>query len=129
MCGAIKFGIKALIEDKFYFCHCADCRKNSGMYGAYVPFERGSLKTEGEEFLKTFKSGPDTERSFCGTCGSPLFWDRPSWKKAKRGVQYAFCGAIDGLLPVKNGLHIFTEERGVYYEICGSLPQYKTLPR
>ena len=62
-------------------------------------------------------------RGFCAICGSSLFFEPVD--KDWIGVSM---GAFDGPTGTHTGLHIFTAEKGDYYEIDDGLPQYRTVP-
>jgi hypothetical protein len=60
-------------------------------------------------------------RGFCSTCGSTLFFDPID--KTKHDWMGVAMGAIDSPTGSKIALHIFTAEKGDYYEIPESEKQ------
>lgn len=74
-CGSIRYKCTAA-PIAMLNCHCQDCQVSSG-----APFASGiivalaSAHVEGTPSTYTViaKSGGKTVRSFCGTCGTPLF--------------------------------------------------------
>ncbi|GGF47499.1 aldehyde-activating protein [Azorhizobium oxalatiphilum] len=71
-CGAIHFRISAAPVHAA-ICHCSDCRGQSGapmLAWAMVP--AGALTVEGEPAV--YKSSESGRRSFCGACGTGLFF-------------------------------------------------------
>ena len=61
-------------------CHCDNCRRACGScFAANGRYAKEQLTiTQGQDVLRTFDdaqtdSGSTIHRSFCGTCGSPLF--------------------------------------------------------
>jgi hypothetical protein len=75
-CGAIKVTILDQGLDGAHpsFCHCTNCRRQSGATGSYVMLvDDANFKLEGipKDYLdmKT-DSGTPMHRYFCGDCGS-----------------------------------------------------------
>lgn len=123
LCGAVKFSFVGKLDD-IWFCHCHACRKNYGMYGAFAGVKRGALKLEHSLPLGKTKVPGGADRYFCSGCGSPILWD----KKAMP-CTYVLLGLIDGAAEIEHAQHIYTREKGAYYEICDHWKQYKTVPR
>ena len=66
LCGAVRIEITAA-PDRVGICHCLDCRKRQGaIFHTFVVFPIDAVTVTGE--TREFKT-----RSFCPTCGSPLF--------------------------------------------------------
>jgi len=66
MCGAVRIGITAA-PNRVGICHCLDCRKRQGaIFHTFAVFPIDAVTVTGE--TREFKT-----RSFCPTCGSPLF--------------------------------------------------------
>ena len=112
LCGDTRFSFVGKLDD-VYFCHCSQCRKNFGLYGAFVGVVRKKLIMKKHEKLQSFKSSKRTTRTFCGVCGSPIAWDHKDYERI-----YVLAGAIDGTIRIDGGKHIFTEDKGNYYRIC-----------
>ena len=55
LCGATKFSFHGPLND-VWFCHCRNCRKNYGMYGAFVGVPKKSLVIKSGSKLKHYKS-------------------------------------------------------------------------
>jgi hypothetical protein len=53
-------------------CHCADCQKLHGNFFAMFVSDRKTVRWEGEEHVRWYRSSPANERSFCGHCVSRL---------------------------------------------------------
>ena len=122
LCGAVAFeaecervGVDA--------CHCAECRRWSGHYWASVNTTREAVKfLAGEAAVGWHRSSDHVRRGFCTDCGSALFW------QPDRHPDHAHMFAISaGSLDAPTGLvlceHIFTGEKGDYYDIADGLPQ------
>ena len=75
-CGAVRYEISGepiFMND----CQCRDCQRKSGTgHGSYLTFtDRESVKLEGEatHWGIVGDSGNVKTRSFCPTCGSPVY--------------------------------------------------------
>ncbi|MFD1343728.1 GFA family protein [Litorisediminicola beolgyonensis] len=114
-CGAVQFTSEAQPVNASA-CHCGMCRKMSGhaWASAQVPFE--SLRVTGN--VRWFRLSATAERGICPSCGAFLFW---------RGDGEAEISVALGALEAPTGLrlekHIFTADKGDYYEISDGLPQ------
>ncbi|MCL2450532.1 MAG: GFA family protein, partial [Polyangiaceae bacterium] len=90
LCGEIRYEYDGDPGPATY-CHCADCRRVTGSaFNVGVRVERALFRlVQGAPatFVKSGGSGRPIERSFCATCGSPLFTAHPHrpeylWLKA-----------------------------------------------
>jgi len=79
LCQAVKY---ELTDDAFrkVLCHCTECKKATGSaFMANNWYQKDQLRViSGQENLQSYKyhsteSGVTLDRSFCSTCGSPLF--------------------------------------------------------
>jgi hypothetical protein len=104
-------------------CHCSLCRKQSGHYFASTDVPKAAVAIRGEDKLAWFQSSAKARRGFCATCGSSLFWD-PLFRD---WIGVAM-GAFDGDTGTSLHLHIFTADKGDYYEIADGAPQYEQVP-
>jgi hypothetical protein len=98
--------------DDGYFCHCSQCRKNYGLYGAFVGVARSTFVMTKSAKLQSFKSSKSTTRTFCGACGAGIAWDRKGYDRI-----HVLTGTIDGPIKPRPGRHIHTKDRGRYYRI------------
>lgn len=73
LCGAVTVALTGDPTD-VTLCHCTTCQRSGG--GAFmvaVGARRGQLWLEdGAGTLTRWRSGPETERSFCARCGTPV---------------------------------------------------------
>jgi len=123
LCGSIQFSTDKLNRDDVWFCHCSQCRKSYGMYGAFIGVPRKELKISGSENIRWYKSSQKFRRGFCKKCGSGIIWENPKWE-----TTYLLAGLFEKLNR-KKGIHIFTKDKGGYYNICDTLPQFKSVPK
>ncbi|MDH4106618.1 MAG: GFA family protein [Gammaproteobacteria bacterium] len=92
LCGAIRYRF-ALPPIWVAHCHCTMCRRAQG--AAFVTW----VGTDGERFelmgdpgrLRTYRSSPAATRSFCGRCGTPLFFESTRWP----GELHITLGSVD----------------------------------
>ncbi len=117
LCGAVRFEVRGPLRP-VVACHCGQCRRMSGHFTAATAARRRDLSIRGERALAWYESSPGVRRGFCATCGSSLFWD-----SAGRDYMAIFAGSLDQPTGLELVEHIFTEDRGDYYEIADSLPQ------
>lgn len=115
LCGAVTFRTEAPPEGASA-CHCSQCRRQSGhIWGsAYVPTE--ALEIEGP--VKWFESSANGRRGFCPNCGSFLFW-----RDVTEGTTSFALGALEAPTGLRLSKHIFTADKGDYYDIADGLPQ------
>lgn len=115
LCGEISFEI-ASAPGEVWACHCGQCRKQSGHYWASAEVALGSIAITGAP--KWYRSSPKVQRGFCGTCGSFLFWK----VDGRDSISFAM-GAVDGPSGAHLVRHIFTADKGDYYQIGDGVPQ------
>ena len=75
----------------------------------------------GTEHLSWFHSSEKVRRGFCIKCGTSLFFD--PLDRQKHDWIAIMMGAFDTPTDTQMALHIFTAEKGDYYEITDGLPQ------
>lgn len=80
LCGAIRFRVP-LPPLWVAHCHCSMCRRAQG--AAFVTWfgvtgERFAFIGSGDR-LRIHRSSPEATRSFCGRCGTPLFFESSRW--------------------------------------------------
>lgn len=115
LCGAVTFEVVGEPAG-FSVCHCGQCRKQSGHLWASAHVSDAGLKIQGD--VRWFQSSEKARRGFCPTCGSFLFW-----KHADDDHTSFALGAIDGPSGHSLQRHIFTADKGDYYQITDGLPQ------
>lgn len=117
LCGAVRFEVSGDLTPPAA-CHCSQCRKQSGHYWAATDVARSALTVQGAESLTWFESSPGVRRGFCRVCGSFLFWDPMNQDRVDVAM-----GAFDGPTQTHLDRHIFTADKGDYYDIADGLPQ------
>lgn len=121
LCGGITFQVKGVLPNPDA-CHCIQCRKHSGHFGAGIDIDRQALTISGEELLTWYRSDK-ARRGFCSVCGSSLFFD--PYGRDWIGIHM---GAFDTPTNTKIRIHIFTQNKGDYYELSDGIPQHLAYP-
>jgi hypothetical protein len=117
LCGAVTFKVTGDLGAPVA-CHCTQCRKQSGHYWAAADVERTGITIKGEMHLKHYSASKGIRRSFCGACGSFLFWEI-----LESSTISIATGAFDGPITATLSKHIFVSDKGDYYDIADGLPQ------
>ncbi|MBL8576263.1 MAG: GFA family protein [Mesorhizobium sp.] len=118
LCGAVRFVATGPLRGVVY-CHCSQCRKQSGHYYAATNVADADLSIDGAEKLTWFMASPYARRGFCSVCGSVLFW-----KHNESTETSVMAGAFDTPSGLRGEVHIFVADKGDYYDITDGLPQY-----
>ncbi len=111
LCGGVSFEIHGPLRP-VVGCHCTQCRKQSGHFGAFTACENSDLKFTKDATLAWYRASESAGRGFCNNCGSLLFW-----KGDGRNYTSIAAGAIDGTSGLNIEGHIFCADKGDYYEI------------
>ena len=117
LCGAVRFTVEADLPPPDG-CHCVNCRKQTGHYLVSTDVPKAALTVTGEDHVGWFHSSEKVRRGFCLRCGSTLFWD-----PVFRDWIGVAMGAFDGPTGTHQDKHIFTSQKGDYYDIADGLPQ------
>lgn len=114
LCRAVRYSVTGEMRPVIA-CHCAQCRKTSGHHVAATSAPREAITITGEPVW--YASSDTARRGFCGVCGSNLFWD--GGVSANLSI---FAGTLDDASGLALAGHIFTADKGAYYEIADGLP-------
>lgn len=118
LCGAVRYRITGPLR-AVVNCHCGQCRRTHGHYAAYTSVAEADLQIEEAGSLKWYVAADGiARRGFCGRCGASLFW---SPLAAPRVAVSA--GSLDQPTGLHSVRHIFTADKGDYYEIEDGLEQ------
>ena len=118
LCGAITVRVDGPLGAPDA-CHCSQCRRQSGHVWASTDIERTAVTITGEDQISWYQSSEKVRRGFCRTCGSVLFWD-----VAGRSRLAIAMGAFDAPTGTRLAKHIFTADKGDYYDIADDVPQH-----
>ena len=114
-CGGVTFEVSGEPVG-VSFCHCGQCRKQSGGVWSSAFVEDSRITCKGS--VRWYASSAAARRGFCLTCGAFLFW-----KKNDETTTSFALGAIDGPTGLSLEKHIFVADKGDYYEIADGVPQ------
>lgn len=117
LCGAVSFRVEGLLRGVIY-CHCSQCRKQTGHFYAATSADSRAVSVHGEENLNWYAASQDARRGFCKTCGSALFW-----KHLKSQDISILAGAFENPTGLRGEVHIYVGDKGDYYDIDDGLPQ------
>ncbi len=123
-CGAIRYQVTG--EPKHVaLCHCSDCRRSAGApMVAWAAFAENELTvTQGSP--KTRNSSGTAMRSFCGDCGTGLFYRNAEFLPGVVDIQSATLDDPNALPP---GAQIQTAERIGWMEHAHELPGFERFP-
>ena len=113
LCGAVRFRGR-WTDAPATLCHCGQCRRWAGH--AWASSTAAGMAVTGP--VRWFRSSDRAERGFCPDCGSSLFWREIG--AVETGVA---AGAVDAPTGLTLTRHIFTADKGDYYDIADGLPQ------
>jgi len=116
-CGAVRLRATGALRGVIY-CHCSQCRKQTGHFYAATNIDASNLTVEGEESITWYAASPEALRGFCKVCGSALFWRRNGSDQVS-----VLAGAFDPPSGLRGETHIFVANKGDYYDIDDGLPQ------
>ena len=119
LCGAVRFQARGRLRGVIY-CHCSQCRRQTGHYYAATNVDDEKLTVHGAERITWFAASPYARRGFCATCGSALFW-----KHNEVAETSVLAGAFDQPSGLRGESHIFVVDKGDYYTIDDGLPQFE----
>ena len=120
LCGNVKFEVAGKLGSVL-FCHCSQCRKQTGLYYATTnAMTEDFTFLSGEGEITWYQASSMAKRGFCRNCGSALFW-KPEPEKDYISI---LAGAFDNPTGLNPTRHIYCESRGDFYEIKDGLPQY-----
>lgn len=117
LCGAVRITVACDLKAPDA-CHCTICRKTSGHFWASTDVPRDKVTITGADNVTWYASSSRVRRGFCATCGSTLFFDPP-----QRDWIAIAMGAFEGPTQTRLAMHIFTADKGDYYDIADGLPQ------
>jgi hypothetical protein len=118
LCGAVKFSVDGPLRE-VVFCHCGQCRRQTGLYYASTNAAEKDLTLTGAENITWYRSSDEGRRGFCKHCGSALFWKYQGQDDIS--IQ---AGSLDMPTELTPGYHIFCADKGDFYAINDDLPQY-----
>jgi hypothetical protein len=119
LCGAVRYTVAGPLRGVVY-CHCSQCRRQTGHYYAATNVADDRLEVEGAENLTWYAASDFAKRGFCRHCGSVLFW-----KHNELDQTSIMAGGFDSPSGLAGEAHIFVADKGDYYEIADGLPRFE----
>ena len=116
LCGAVRFVATGQLRGVIY-CHCSQCRKQTGHYYAATNVADAELAVTGGQSVTWYAASAEARRGFCSVCGSALFW-----KNNRSRHTSIMAGSFDNSAALKGESHIFVADKGAYYSIDDGLP-------
>ncbi len=120
LCGAVRFEIEFPTITCGH-CHCSMCRRAHGAgFVTWIIAERQRWRIlAGEERLVRYRSSDHGTRSFCGTCGSTLFFESTS-RPDQVDVVLA---NVEGKIDRDPELHVYFDDRAEWVHVADGLPR------
>ncbi len=120
LCGAVRFEIEFPTITCGH-CHCSMCRRAHGAgFVTWIIAERQRWRMlAGEERLVRYRSSDHGTRSFCGTCGSTLFFESTS-RPDQVDVVLA---SVEGKIDRDPELHVYFDDRAEWVHVADGLPR------
>ncbi|MBV8878198.1 MAG: GFA family protein [Gammaproteobacteria bacterium] len=119
LCGAVRYEVTGALR-AIVMCHCTQCRRITGHQMAATAARHRDFRLLSQDALRWYCSSPEAQRGFCAQCGSTLFW-----QGAGRDYISIAAGTLDDSSGLKIACHIFTADKGGYYEISDAAPQLR----
>lgn len=119
LCGAVRFEVEGTLRG-IVVCHCSLCRRSGTLAGAYTrTADRSALRVlDPSSALAVHVDPGGRERSFCGRCGSSLFWAADG----DEGVSISAGALDDDDLPVI--AHIYAASAARWEHIPDGVPRH-----
>jgi hypothetical protein len=118
LCGGVRIKTHGDLRG-VVFCHCSQCRKQTGLYFAATNVADHQLEVEGADNVSWYGASDFARRGFCRSCGSALFW-----KVVDSHVTSVMAGLFDQPSGLEPAMHIFAADKGDFYHINDDLPQH-----
>lgn len=120
LCGGVAYEITGPLTPPIV-CHCGQCRKQSGHVWSATNVAEAEFKLTRQDSLRWYNASDIAKRGFCANCGSFLFWKRHGASHFAISM-----GSLDAPTGLTLDKHIFTTDKGDYYQIADGLPQLET---
>jgi len=123
-CGAVRYRVSGEPQ-RCSLCHCSDCRKAAGSpVVAWLAVAEGKFSIiRGKP--KVRNSSGQSMRSFCGDCGTPLFFTNAEWLPGLVDIQSATLDDPNAFPP---GAHVQVAERIGWMAQAHRLPEFERFP-
>ena len=120
LCGTVRY-LLTLPARFSAHCHCGNCRRAHGAaFVTYAGFRENQVRIDGVASLRRFVTKSGSTRSFCGECGSTLFYEGPRWP----GELHVVVANIEGDIGKPPAAHVFVDHGAEWWKIDDDLPQF-----
>jgi len=118
-CGSVRYRVSGEVEA--FFCHCTDCRHNSG--APYVAWGRAKAKSFDllSGALSDFNSSNKVVWFFCGSCGTTIKYQNTD-TVSEIDFMLATLEAPEKIAPQ---YHIQIREKLAWVELSDNLPKFE----
>lgn len=126
LCGQVTFEVRGEPVITAH-CHCRDCQRLTGAAhstGAMFAVENVTLNGKTAQFELAGSSGATVTRTFCPTCGSPLFGKNT----AMPGFITLSVGTFDDLEAFVPKVAIFARNRATWDAMDPAVQSFETQP-
>lgn len=121
LCGAVKIRLSHA-PDELGACHCSMCRRWTGSAFVTLDVASDQIEITGAEHIKSYSSSDWAARSFCGTCGSSL-WYRLKDAPLGQDHYYLAAGLLDDLDGLKLTREIYIDRKPDAFAFAGPTQQ------
>ena len=108
LCGAVRYEVRGPLRE-ISACHCEQCRRASGHFGAATAARLDDCALGEEGGLASYQSSADARRGLCRTCGSSLFWQPTAGDRIS-----IMAGTLDQPTGLTTKMHIFVDQVADY---------------
>jgi hypothetical protein len=116
LCGAVRFTARD-VNPRFSVCHCKMCQRVSGGPLFAVSAPAAGFALEGAEHVRRIASSDIAERTWCGKCGSTL-WYRVTAEGDAADYELAL-GLFDDTAGFEIKHEIFIDTKPAAYALSG----------
>ncbi|MBK9001250.1 MAG: GFA family protein [Myxococcales bacterium] len=120
LCGDVRFELTLPVRFCAH-CHCSMCRRAHGApLVTWVGVPQEQLRfVSGEERLVRYASSAAGRRSFCGRCGSTLFFEAERWPNEVHVAR----ANVEGDVGVPVQAHCYWDDRADWLPVGDQLPR------
>lgn len=119
LCGAVSFEID-LPPESCVNCHCESCRRQcSAPMTTYIGVLDEHWRWTGAQ-PKLYRSSPGVERTFCGTCGSPISFR----SQRMSGIMHFYVASMEAPESFAPTLNVAIEEKLPWLKLADDLPPH-----
>lgn len=109
MCGAVEFTVAGVSND-FGTCYCDACRKWASLGFMSTAADLNNMNIRNADSIQVIDSSAWADRSFCGSCGSPL-WYRMKGEDGKATAIYLSVGLLDDISDMSLTLELYIDKK------------------